>query len=68
MKEKPTETELAHLFGGPMDGTVLSVEKHTHGIAMEDTRAVYTFCPHATALFERTTFISADLSHDICAR
>lgn len=64
----PLQNTEAHLFGGPLDGTIVLCGPDTHGYADESTRALYTYCPHASALFERNTFISADLSHDICAR
>jgi hypothetical protein len=60
-------TETAYLYGGPLDGLQVQVGLHTHGWADQNTGSLYTYCPHATALFERNTFLSSDLSYDALA-
>ena len=61
-------TETAHLYGGPLDGAKIQVGLHAHGWADQETGSLYTYCPHATAHFERNTFLSSDIAHDALAQ
>lgn len=55
------------LLGGPHCGDDWSVPPSCHRFELPDGTH-YVFCPHATALHGRDTFLHSSLDHFLCAR
>lgn len=62
-----SEKEIAHLYGGPMDGDTVEVNWGCQAHIDLKTNSAYTYCPHATKRLGKTTFISACIAHDALA-
>lgn len=58
---------LVNLLGGPHCGDDFRVPTHCHRFDLPDGTH-YVFCPHATALRGRDTFLHSSLDHFLCAR
>lgn len=57
-----------HLYGGPLDGGNATIPATTQAFAHEPSRHLYSYCPYASRLFERPTFISQHIAHDALAQ
>lgn len=55
------------LLGGAHCGGDWQLSAHCHRIDLPDGTH-YAFCPHATALQGRDTFLHSSLDHFLCAR